>query len=102
MLHFHYKILRRHADSLPTELSGKPLGDTQGCKGLLGWASGKGPACQCRRHERLGFDPWVGKEDPLEEGMATHSSIFAWRIPWTEKPGRLVHGVAESDVTEST
>ena len=34
--------------------------------------------------------------------MATHSSIFAWRIPWTEKPGRLVHGVAESDVTEST
>ena len=28
-------------------------------------------------------------EDPLEEGMATHSSIFAWRIPWTEKPGGL-------------
>ena len=35
---------------------------------------------------------WVqslGQEDPLEEGMATHSSILAWRIPWTEKPGRL-------------
>ena len=31
----------------------------------------------------------VGWEDPLEEGMATHSSILAWRIPWTEKPGRL-------------
>ena len=28
-------------------------------------------------------------EDPLEEGMATHSSILAWRIPWTERPGRL-------------
>ena len=28
-------------------------------------------------------------EDPLEEGIATHSSIFAWRIPWTEEPGRL-------------
>ena len=28
-------------------------------------------------------------EDPLEEGMATHSSVLAWRIPWTEKPGRL-------------
>ena len=28
-------------------------------------------------------------EDPLEKKMATHSSIFAWRIPWTEKPGRL-------------
>ena len=28
-------------------------------------------------------------EDPMEEGMATHSSILAWRIPWTEEPGRL-------------
>ena len=34
------------------------------------------------------FDPWVG-EDPLEEGMATHSSIVAWRIPWTEEPDGL-------------
>ena len=32
--------------------------------------------------------PSLGWEDPLEEGMATHSSIFAWRIPWTEEPGR--------------
>ena len=31
----------------------------------------------------------LGREDPLEEGMATHSSILAWRIPWTEEPGRL-------------
>ena len=31
----------------------------------------------------------LGQEDPLEEGMATHSRIFAWRIPWTEEPGRL-------------
>ena len=29
----------------------------------------------------------LGPEDPLEEGMATHSSILAWRIPWTEEPG---------------
>ena len=28
----------------------------------------------------------LGQEDPLEKGMATHSSIFAWRIPWTEEP----------------
>ena len=34
------------------------------------------------------FDPWVGKIS-LEEGMATHSSILAWRIPWTEEPGGL-------------
>ena len=35
---------------------------------------------------------WVqslGQEDPLENIMATHSSILAWRIPWTEEPGRL-------------
>jgi len=29
----------------------------------------------------------LGQEDPLEEGMATHSSILAWSIPWTEEPG---------------
>ena len=37
-------------------------------------------------------EAWVqslGQDDPLEEGMATHSSILAWRIPWTEKPGKL-------------
>ena len=31
----------------------------------------------------------LGWEDPLEESMATHSSIFAWRTPWTEEPGGL-------------
>ena len=31
----------------------------------------------------------LGQEDTLEKGMATHSSILAWRIPWTEDPGRL-------------
>ena len=35
-----------------------------------------------------GFDPWVGKI-PLEEGVATHSSILAWRVPWTEESGGL-------------
>ena len=38
------------------------------------------------------WEAWVqslGWEDPLEKGMATHSSILAWRIPWTEEPGRL-------------
>ena len=44
---------------------------------------------------------FLGREDPLEEEMATHSSILAWEIPWTEEPaGLTVHGVAkESDVT---
>ena len=31
----------------------------------------------------------LGQEDPLEKGMATHSRILAWRIPWTEEPGGL-------------
>ena len=38
--------------------------------------------------KRHGFNPWA-REDPLEEGMTTHSSVIAWRIPWTEEPGRL-------------
>ena len=32
---------------------------------------------------------FLGQEDPLKKGMATHSSILAWRIPWTEEPGGL-------------
>ena len=39
----------------------------------------------------------LGREDPLEEGMATQSSILAWRIPWTEGPAGLQsHGVTKS------
>ena len=45
----------------------------------------------------------LGQEDPREKGTATHSSILAGRIPWTEKPGRLQSmGVTESDMTEVT
>ena len=39
------------------------------------------------------WEPWVqplGQEDPLEEGMATQSSILAWRIPWTEESGGVL------------
>ena len=64
--------------------------------GLPGSASGKEPACHCRQME----ETWVwslGWEDPLEEDMATHSSILAWRIPWTEEPaGPTVHRVTNS------
>ena len=42
----------------------------------------------------------LGREDPLEKEMATHPSILAWRIPWTEEPGRLQSmGSQESDMT---
>ena len=45
----------------------------------------------------------LGGEDPLEKGTATHSSILAWRIPWTEEPGAWCDspgGHKESDMTE--
>ena len=51
------------------------------------WAGGKEPICQCRKLRRHGFDPWVGKIPG--GGRATHSSILAWRILWTEDPSRL-------------
>ena len=50
------------------------------------------------------WETWVqplGQEDPLEKEMATHSSILAWRIPWTEELGGLEStGHKESDTTE--
>ena len=44
----------------------------------------------------------LGQEDPLEEEMATHSNIFAWKIPWTDEPGRLqsMESQKESDLTQ--
>ena len=43
---------------------------------------------------------FLGQEDPLEKEMATHSSILAWRIPWTEEPDKLQFtGLQESDMT---
>ena len=48
---------------------------------------------------------WVkslGQEDPLDEGMATHSSILAWRTPWTEEPGGLQSMGSQLDTTEVT
>ena len=51
-------------------------------------------------------ETWVGslgQEDPLEEGMATHSSILAWRILWTEEPGGPQStGRKDSDMTKET
>ena len=45
----------------------------------------------------------LGREDRLEQGMTTHSSIFAWKIPWTEQPGRLQSIESqELDMTEAT
>ena len=52
--------------------------------GLPCWLGGKEPPCLCRRR---GFD--LGRKDPLEEGVATYSSILTWNMPRTEEPGGL-------------
>ena len=62
------------------------IGNLQRYWGFPAGASGKELACQCRRRERCGS---LSRDDPLEEGVATHSSILAWRIPRTEEPARL-------------
>ena len=50
---------------------------------------------------KTNFDTW-GQDDPLEKGMATHNSILAWRIPWTDELGRLYSPWSRkgSDMTE--
>ena len=52
--------------------------------GCPGRSAGKEPTCNVG-----GLGSILGLEDPLEKGMVTESSILAWRIPWTEEPGRL-------------
>ena len=54
--------------------------------GLPRWCWRSRTHCQCRKHKKHGFNPWV-RRVPLEKGMAAHSRILAWRIPWTEEPG---------------
>ena len=71
------------------------------CLLLIIWAS---LAAQMVKNPAAMQETWVrspGQEDPLEKGIATHSSILAWRIPWTEEPGgpqSVSH--KESDMTE--
>ena len=58
-------------------------------KSFLEWAS---LVAQIVKNPPVGWETWVpslGQEDPLEKEMTTHSSILAWRIPWTEEPGWL-------------
>ena len=62
--------------------------------------SGASRVAQMVKHLPAMLETWVQflcREDPLEKGMATHSSILALRIPWTEEPDQaIVHGVAKS------
>ena len=70
------------------------------CIGLHypGGSRGKESACQCRTRE---MPVWsLSQEDPLEKEMTTHSSILAWKVPWTEEPTGLLLSCRESDITE--
>ena len=60
----------------------------------ISWSRGEDASLVAQRLKRLPAMQEtrvqsLGQEDPLEKEMATHSSILAWRIPWTEEPGRL-------------
>ena len=58
------------------------------CEIQLGFTGGKRTCLPMQETQEMRVRS-LGWEDTLEEGMATHSSIFAWRIAWTEEPGRL-------------
>ena len=81
-----YKFFR--SDKIPLHKLKKPN------ESLLAQSVKNLPAMQETQVQSLGW------EDPLEKEMATHSSIFAWRILWTEEPGGLKSmGLQESDMT---
>ena len=69
---------------------GKPSGDNELLRFSNGFSGGSGinrPPANAGDAGDTGSV--LGREDPLEKEMATHSSILAWRIPWTEEPGGL-------------
>ena len=80
---FHFYQLRIYSSEaiVPNNRSWLWLGNFWG---FPGGAGGKEPACQCRRHKKCGFNPWVGKI-PWRRGWQPTSSILAWRIPRTER-----------------
>ena len=57
-------------------------------RGFPGGVVGKETACSVQETQEIQVRS-LGQEDPVEKGMAMHSSILAWRIPWTEETGRL-------------
>ena len=66
--------------------------------GLSGGSSGREPATNAG--DLRDASSILGWEDPLEEGLATHTSILAWRIPWTGAWWATMHSVTESDRIE--
>ena len=77
---------------------------TETKKELPRWHSGKECFCRCRRHKKLSLIPGSGIGNGME--IATHSSILAWKIPWTKEPGTLesmgLQRISQDRVTEYT
>ena len=86
---------------LPDEVMGhlESCGEHHLVSGLPRWHSGKEPACQCRRYERLQFNPWV-KKIPWSRKWQCSSSILAWKIPWTVEAGGLQSSGATKNQTQ--
>ena len=81
--------VREIRDMGSTPGSGRSAGEGIGYLLQYSWGS---LVAQLVKNLPAMWETWaqsLGWEDPLEKGMATHSSILAWRIPWTEEPGRL-------------
>ena len=92
----------RPAATLPGPCSARQAPDDVRMRLTVTWAL---PVAQMVKNPPAMRETWIqslGWEEPLEKGMATHSSILAWRIPWTEEPGGLHSswGCKESDTTE--
>ena len=89
----HHRNLVMDWDFLPTQKNVSKLKLRVSSNRLpKSWLIGKEYSCQGRRGGRLRFNPsslLEGQEEPLEEEIATHSSILAWKSPWTEEPGGL-------------
>ena len=80
----NYMLIEKKSESLPQRQVSKPLaGLCLGLASLVGKLVKNLPAMQDTHVQSL------GQEHLLEKGMATHSRLLAWRIPWSEEPGRL-------------
>ena len=73
-------MIEKNLSNIPVQRKGQ--------KGFLGGTSGKEPICQCRRHKRHGFNPWVRKIHWRKVQQPT-SVFLSGECPWTEEPGGL-------------
>ena len=89
-------LVSQYSSSLSLTTS---LSEVLGSSGLQGSCSRLYSVAQTVKHLSTMWETRVlslGREDALEKEMAIHSSTIAWKIPWTEEPGRQIHGVAKS------